>query len=611
MDILHPQVLLLFLFIVPFVALYFRREQLVTRILKHLAKEPPTSFAWYRSIGLFLVLALICLALARPVTGFEEFKAPSSNQALYVLVDISLSMSATDSLPAREMRINTARRKLGMLAGMLERGDYQGQISIILFAGEAFTLCPLTRDTGVLRQYANLLSDEMLSATGSSLRAALEEFQRARSQIPEMIDVELLIISDGEIDETPEDIHGLLSLLGNGIAHVLLVGSEEGATLRYDHHGIGFGRNDMSPVVRDSTGAPVQSRAIREPLQNFAQRSGGVFALASAGENELQALLRNSDHSFQREESAAETRAGVVAQKIPHEVGSFFCLAAFVLILGFRLVSRRALIVFLIFFTWSAKLAHADSLPHASKLYEQGQFDAAREAYASTEVYNGNSQEKFEAMFGSAASSYRLSDFEAASGSFAKAAELAKSSEDTFRALFNQGNSEFSRNRYREAIAAYEQALELIAGEKKATHNLKLAQELLEREKEQQRDQQQEQQENSESDQREDSRNSSNQEPEEPDQSDSTSSSEPTESNIEEQETGAEKSDRSQSAETPENGDTEQETAGLEDSTDPAEENSDIDSASEAAARAWLDALPEARLLHRVPRRGDQRSPKW
>src|ERR1043165_1908288 len=84
-----------------------------------------------------LVLAL--LAIARPQWGeiVEEIKVKGSD--LYVLIDVSRSMLATDVAPSR------LERAKADVSGLLNRLKGE-RVGLIAFAGRAAIMCPLTAD---------------------------------------------------------------------------------------------------------------------------------------------------------------------------------------------------------------------------------------------------------------------------------------------------------------------------------------------------------------------------------------------------------------------------------------------------------------------------------
>jgi Ca-activated chloride channel homolog len=139
------------------------------------------------------ILLLIALALAGPRLGAVETEVADAGLDLVIALDVSNSMLAEDIAPSR---LERARLEIGRLADAVP--GYR--LGLVVFAGDAFVLCPLTTDHGAFRLFLDAASPEMLSAQGTDfpvlLAIASSAFpdddlaaQRGRA---------LLIVSDGE-----------------------------------------------------------------------------------------------------------------------------------------------------------------------------------------------------------------------------------------------------------------------------------------------------------------------------------------------------------------------------------------------------------------------------
>ncbi|RKU15848.1 aerotolerance regulator BatA [Candidatus Poribacteria bacterium] len=142
----------------------------------------------------FIVLALLIVTLARPqLSQSREHKFTEGIDILLVL-DISESMRAEDFEDSN--RIQTAK---SVVNAMLEkRLTYRqnDRIGLVVFAGESFTLCPLTSDYSVL---AELLSDVEIgqlkdgTAIGDALATATHRLRTSESKTKIVI-----LLTDGE-----------------------------------------------------------------------------------------------------------------------------------------------------------------------------------------------------------------------------------------------------------------------------------------------------------------------------------------------------------------------------------------------------------------------------
>jgi len=138
----------------------------------------------------FIVLALLIVTLARPqLSQSREHKFTAGIDFLLVL-DISESMRAEDFEGSN--RIQTAKSVVNDFL-MHRQND---RIGLVVFAGESFTLCPLTSDYSVL---AELLSDVEIgqlkdgTAIGDALATATHRLRTSESETKIVI-----LLTDGE-----------------------------------------------------------------------------------------------------------------------------------------------------------------------------------------------------------------------------------------------------------------------------------------------------------------------------------------------------------------------------------------------------------------------------
>lgn len=152
---------------------------------------PPDSPArfWLKT-GLW-ALALVCvlLAAARPRFGVYFTQIRQRGGDLYVLLDVSRSMTARDVAPNRLQR---AKEDIKVLANKLE-GVRMG---LIAFAGRPVVQCPLTSDSGFFRLALDDVDTDSAprggTAIGDAIRKALEVLPKDGSR-----DQALLLITDG------------------------------------------------------------------------------------------------------------------------------------------------------------------------------------------------------------------------------------------------------------------------------------------------------------------------------------------------------------------------------------------------------------------------------
>jgi Ca-activated chloride channel family protein len=207
---------------------------------------------------------------------------------LALVVDLSLSMGATDAPPSRIAR---AREVVDRLTEELPSVRF----SLVTFAGWPYTLVPPTDDAGIVRYFADSLRVELVRERdwGSSLGEALYlagETVSARSR-PDARRA-LLVLSDGDVQDVAS-VEGVAAELAGGGLEIWTagIGSEEGAAI--------FAGSE--PILEG--GAPVVATLNAEVLRSVAEAGGGSYedVTSEAGLDALVANLRELSGDARRD----------------------------------------------------------------------------------------------------------------------------------------------------------------------------------------------------------------------------------------------------------------------------------------------------------------------
>lgn len=152
----------------------------------------PRTFRYYLQHVPFvlrcLAFALLIVALARPQSVEHSRNINSEGIDIVMALDISGSMLARDFEPDRL----TASKQL---AGSFVSDRYGDRIGLVAFAGEAFTLSPLTTDQGSLQTLLAQLRSGIIedgTAIGNGLATALNRLREssAKSKV-------IILLTDG------------------------------------------------------------------------------------------------------------------------------------------------------------------------------------------------------------------------------------------------------------------------------------------------------------------------------------------------------------------------------------------------------------------------------
>lgn len=238
-------------------------------------------------IGTLWVLAV--LALAGPAWNRLQtpgFRAPS---AWVLVLDLSPSMSATDTAPSRVTRARYA-------AADILSAARDARVGLVAFAGEPHVVAPLTTDVATVRMLLKPLAPGLMPESGDNLAPALEEAGRLL-QAGSAQHGQVVVLSDGFTDPA-ESLRVAQELRQQGVTvQVVGVGTRAGAP---EPDGKGS-------FVEDANGRPRLTREQTDELRRLATAGGGELVSADAVTSLLPAL--QSAQSPGMEAHANGTRA--------------------------------------------------------------------------------------------------------------------------------------------------------------------------------------------------------------------------------------------------------------------------------------------------------------
>ena len=184
MTFQNPEILWLLL-IVPLLVAYYiwvgRHEASLVVSTLGRGRAPRTLRYWLRPLPFVLrlvALSLFIVALARPVEEHAESETTIEGIDIVLAMDISGSMLAQDFKPNR---IESSKSIASEFVA-----DRQGdRLSIVAFAGEAFTQCPLTSDRSAVQTSLSRLRSGVIddgTAIGNGLATAINRLRESSAK---------------------------------------------------------------------------------------------------------------------------------------------------------------------------------------------------------------------------------------------------------------------------------------------------------------------------------------------------------------------------------------------------------------------------------------------
>lgn len=446
------------------VLLYFyRREQSPWHnlIAPHLQQVLLGSQLLIKKQPIALPLLMLCwliatLALAGP--SWQKLPQPAFalKKATVLVLDMSLSMRATDMAPDRLTQQRFAA---------LDYTDQlkEGELALLSFAGDAFIISPLTPDHNNIRLLIPDLKPEIMPAQGSNLLSALQQADKLLRQAG-YVRGDVVVFTDGFDNNSLRDIQDLLNSWPHRLS-VLGFGTEAGAPVKLE----------SGELLKSATGAVVIPKLPQSQLAALANRSSGVYVQASASTNALDDLLNLP--------ALTALDQADTAKQIQGDQWQDNAIYLIWLLLPLLLLQRK--------YSSLLGLGVLMLMPYQADAIEWRDLWQTKQQQATQDYASGDyasAQQKFSAPLWQGNAAYRNGDYQAAEQAFRLAAEQAPGAD----ALHNLGNSLAQQQRYEEALAAYQQALQHNADFTPAQKNADLMQQLLQ--KQEQENQQQQQQ---------------------------------------------------------------------------------------------------------------------
>lgn len=227
-----------------------------------------------RLLLLLPAAAALGTAAADPRWGAESVESHSSSFNVALAVDVSKSMWVRDVSPDRLERER-------QLARLLLRELPTDRFGIVVFAGRAYVLTPLTVDHGALELYVDALDPEMVSQGGTSLASAIRQATGLVVADPRVKgDRAVVLMTDGEALEEEADVLDAARTAASAGVRIFAagVGTVQGATVPEDPSAAD------GAWKRDLDGNIVVSHLNEALLQQVAQITQGQYVrMADAG----------------------------------------------------------------------------------------------------------------------------------------------------------------------------------------------------------------------------------------------------------------------------------------------------------------------------------------
>lgn len=365
--------------------------------------------------ALLLGWTLASLAMAGPSWRQQAQPMFQASAPLLVVLDLSSRITATDLPPSRLLQ---ARAKVGELL----RARQGGQVGLVVYADDAYTVAPLTDDGSNVALYLDALSPDVMPRDGQRADRGIDWATRLMRQIG-ALQGQILLVSD-QADSEAALAAAQARSLGLQVS-VLGLGTPAGA------------------AYRDGNGQIRQAALDEGSLRAVATAGGGRYARISADDGDLRAL------------GVLDARDGTAAQR-PGEGKQWrdegFWLLPPVMLLALLAFRRRAVL---------AAVLAVGLLPWMNDAQAQAPATPVSQPAQGT-LWKRSDQLQHQRL-AEGVQAYRKGDFATARRQFEGI--------DSDAGWYNLANTLAREGNYDEAIAAYDRALALHPGMADAVAN--------------------------------------------------------------------------------------------------------------------------------------------
>lgn len=417
-------------------------EQLLAPVIQRYGSAEGTQ----KSRLLPAIGALIVLAIALAGPAWREAPTPlkQPGDSLVIVLDLSLSMLATDLEPDRLTR---AKRKIRDILTVRD-GSLTG---LIVYSGDAHVVTPLTDDSNTLTGMLNVLDPVIMPVQGNRSDLAIA---RARTLLEQGAPGQgrILLITDGVPDRYQEPIRSALKGSSYTLS-ILAAGTRDGGPIPLARRGF----------IRDN-GNIVITRTDPGVLAELARANGGNSHELTLDDGDIAALSLSPEESDEWQDS----NTGLTVNRWQDDGYWLLWLALPLLLLGWRRGAFTAVVLIVLpalpqpaaAMDWDGLWQREDQ--RAAELIRND--PAAAATLLKSPEWRG-------------AALYRAERYEEAAKVFSRV--------DSTRGDYNRGNALAKAGKLKEAIKAYDSALARNPDMEDARVNRKLVEDLLKQQEKQ------------------------------------------------------------------------------------------------------------------------------
>ncbi|EGU54284.1 vWA domain-containing protein, partial [Vibrio tubiashii] len=277
---LYPMWLLALVPWIGIVVWLFKRNRSQTLIAPHLAKAigiqaKHVSRLTLNTIAISGFIAIV--ALAGPSFSKQERPSFANTTARVVVMDMSMSMYATDIKPNR---LTQARYKVSDLLASWQ----EGSTGLVAYAGDAYRISPMTSDSKTIANLIPNLAPELMPYPGANAASGVKLAIEMMTNIG-LAKGDIVLVADDIDDKERSEVENLLQNSSWRLV-VLGIGSRAGAPIKLE---------DGTLMTKDN-GQPVVANSNFDNMRALANSTNGYFVPIQITNQDVEKISQITSH---------------------------------------------------------------------------------------------------------------------------------------------------------------------------------------------------------------------------------------------------------------------------------------------------------------------------
>lgn len=278
-------------------------------ILEIFGWKKERNIVFFKSFFLLLGSILVFIALLSPEKRDANKKVEVKQNNVYLLIDVSKSMLATDVYPDRLIMVKREIKKILKKV----KGD---KIGIIPFSSSAYIQMPLTDDYSIINSYLDVLDTNLISGGGTNLYEALSIANQSFVNTKSEKKIVVIFSDGGDRDEKALNFAKMNKINVFSVG----VGTNIGSVIK-----------DENGYIKDKNGNVVVTKLNSSFLEELSSDTNGKYFTLNNSENNLSQLVNDINNLKKSKTEERDANSYIKYYQYPLALGFIFILLGYFL----------------------------------------------------------------------------------------------------------------------------------------------------------------------------------------------------------------------------------------------------------------------------------------